>query len=151
ILDRHPVLDMRFVEREGKVFQEPREGGASAFELVEIGPTSPDALRKMIAEEASRPFDLANGPLFRARILRLGPEENVAVSTMPHTVGDGWSISVLVRELSVLYAGAIAKTPAPLPQLPIDYRDFAYQQRRHLQGAVLEARLDHWRTALGGA
>jgi amino acid adenylation domain-containing protein len=151
IIRRHPVLNVRFVEREGAVWQEPREEGSAAFELVELGPTTPDALRQRIAEEAARPFDLARGPLFRARLLRLAPEEHVVVSTMHHTVGDGWSISVLVRELSLLYAGALSKTPVELPELPIDYRDFAYQQRHHLQGAVLEARLDHWRKALGGA
>src|SRR5207249_6834304 len=123
IVERHPVLRMRFVERDGGVWQEPREEGASPFELVELGPTPAEDLRRTITEEAARPFDLARGPLFRARLFRLGPDEHVVVSTMHHAVGDGWSISVLVREPSQLYSGRVSGAPVALPELAIGYLD----------------------------
>nr|AYN44405.1 nonribosomal peptide synthetase [Cloning vector H69C977B_s32] len=151
IVRRHPVLGMRFVERDGRVWQEPRANQDVPFEQVTLGETSPEALRLLIAEEAARPFDLTNGPLFRAKLFCLDEAAHVVVATMHHTVGDGWSISVLVRELSQLYAGRVSGQPVTLPELPVDYRDFAYQQRRHLQGEVLEQRLDHWRKTLHGA
>ncbi|WNZ58795.1 amino acid adenylation domain-containing protein [Myxococcus sp. MxC21-1] len=151
IVRRHPVLGMRFVERDGRVWQEPRANQGVPFEQVTLGETSPEALRLLIAEEATRPFDLTNGPLFRAKLFRLDEAAHVVVATMHHTVGDGWSISVLVRELSQLYAGRVSGQPVTLPELPVDYRDFAYQQRRHLQGEVLEQRLGHWRKKLHGA
>ncbi|QDE97917.1 non-ribosomal peptide synthetase [Myxococcus xanthus] len=151
IVQRHPVLGMRFVERDGGVWQEPRTQRTVPFEQVTLGPTSPEALRGLIDEEAARPFDLANGPLFRAKLFRLGDTEHVVVATLHHTVGDGWSISVLARELSQLYAGRVSGQPVSLSALAVDYRDYAYQQRRHLQGEVLDQRLDHWRQVLRGA
>ncbi|ATB48375.1 non-ribosomal peptide synthetase [Corallococcus macrosporus DSM 14697] len=151
IVRRHPVLGMRFVERDGRVWQEPRASQDVPFEQVTLGATTPEALRGLIAEEAGRPFDLTNGPLFRAKLFRRSAAEHLVVATMHHTVGDGWSISVLVRELSQLYAGRVSGQPVTLPELPVDYLDFAFQQRRHLQGEVLEKRLDHWRKTLQGA
>ncbi|XXF74928.1 amino acid adenylation domain-containing protein [Myxococcaceae bacterium GXIMD 01537] len=151
IVRRHPVLGVRFVERDGGVWQEPRARDEVPFEVASIGRASGEELRRLIAEEATRPFDLSNGPLFRAKLLRLSEEEHVLVATLHHTVGDGWSMSVLARELSQLYSGRISGQPARLPALPIDYRDYAYQQRRHLQGEVLKKRLDHWHETLRGA
>jgi len=151
IVQRHQVLGMRFVERDGRVWQEPRAQQDVTFEHAALEETSDDALRRAIEEEAARPFDLAHGPLFRAKLFRLSPTTHVLVATMHHTVGDGWSISVLVRELSQLYAGRVSGQPAALPELSVDYLDFAYQQRQHLQGEVLEKRLDHWRKTLQGA
>ncbi len=151
IVQRHPVLGMRFVERDGHVWQEPRAQQEVPFEHVPLEGASEAALRRAILDEAARPFDLANGPLFRAKLFRLAASAHVLVATMHHTVGDGWSISVLVRELSQRYAGRVSGQPASLPELTVDYLDFAYQQRRHLQGEVLAQRLDHWRRTLHGA
>ena len=149
ILARHTVLNMRFVERDGRVWQEP--GVPAPLELVELGPVSPEELRRQVVTEAARPFDLANGPLFRARLFRLAKDEHVVVSTMHHTVGDGWSISVLVKELSALYVARAAGKSLVLPPLTINYLDFAYRQRQLLSGAVLERRLEHWKQVLSGA
>nr|AQM37584.1 nonribosomal peptide synthetase [Myxococcus virescens] len=151
IVQRHPVLGVRFVEREGGVWQEPRTQHTVPFEQVALGPTSPEALRGLIDEEAARPFDLSNGPLFRAKLFQLDETEHVVVATLHHTVGDGWSISVLARDLTQLYAGRILGKPAALPALAVGYRDYAYQQRRSLQNEALEQRLDHWRQLLRGA
>ena len=106
--------------------------------------------RRVAEEEARRPFDLARGPLLRAALLRLADEEHVLVVTMHHIVSDGWSMSVLVREVGALYKAHGEGVAAPLPELPIQYADFAVWQRRWLAGRVLEKHLDYWKRQLGG-
>jgi amino acid adenylation domain-containing protein len=103
---------------------------------------------RLANEEAQRPFDLARGPLLRALLLRLGDEDHVLVLTMHHIVSDGWSMGVLFRELNVLYGAYVAGRPSPLPELPIQYADFAHWQREWLQGEVLEAQLSYWKEQL---
>jgi len=104
--------------------------------------------RRLIAEEAQRPFDLSVGPLLRGTLLRMGEEDYVAMLTTHHIVSDGWSLDVFVRELLLLYSGFASGKPALLPDLPVQYADFAHWQRRWLQGDVLERQLDYWRTRL---
>ncbi len=105
---------------------------------------------RIAAEEAGRPFDLEAGPLFRARLLRLGAEEHVLVLVMHHVVTDGWSLGVLFRELSALYAASLAGAPPPLPPLPLQYTDFAAWQRG--EGSVdAGGDREFWRAALRGA
>jgi amino acid adenylation domain-containing protein/non-ribosomal peptide synthase protein (TIGR01720 family) len=100
--------------------------------------------------EAKRPFDLARGPLIRTTLLKLGDEDYLFLLTMHHIVSDGWSTGVLIRELSVLYPAFAAGEPSPLPELRIQYPDFAAWQRNWLQGETLEQQLDYWRGALAG-
>ncbi len=109
------------------------------------------AAQRLATEEAQQPFDLAQGPLLRARLLRLGEEEHIVVLTVHHIVSDGWSLGVLVQEVATLYAAFKAKEPSPLPELPIQYADFAHWQREWLQGEILEAQLAYWRQQLGGS
>ncbi|MCI4061312.1 amino acid adenylation domain-containing protein [Micromonospora sp. R77] len=92
--------------------------------------------------ELHRPFDLATGPLFRALVWQLGPDDHLLVLAMHHIVSDGWSMGVLVRELGAAYAGE------PLPELPVQYADYAGWQRQELTGDRLTAELDHWRERL---
>jgi len=99
-------------------------------------------------EEAAQPFDLERGPLFRARLLRLGAAEHWLLLTMHHIVTDGWSSGVLRRELSVLYEAFGKGRPSPLPELRVQYADYAVWQREWLQGEVLEAQLSYWKEAL---
>ncbi|MCA1657436.1 MAG: condensation domain-containing protein, partial [Actinobacteria bacterium] len=107
------------------------------------------ALRRS-REESWRPFDLARGPLVRARLYRLGPEDHLAALTMHHAVSDGWSIGVLVYEAGVLYEAFAKGEPSPLPELPIQYADYAVWQRGWLKGEVLDAQLGYWRGVLAG-
>jgi amino acid adenylation domain-containing protein len=109
-----------------------------------------EALR-LATEEARRPFDLTQAPLFRAKVLRLGEEENLLLLTLHHIVSDGWSMGILFRELSALYDAFCSGKPAALPQLPIQYPDFAVWQRQWLQGEVLETQLSYWKKQLAGA
>jgi condensation domain-containing protein len=109
-----------------------------------------EALRLATAE-AQRPFDLVEGPLVRAALLRLGAEEHVLLLTMHHIVSDGWSMGVLVRELAALYEAFRRGEPSPLGELPVQYADYAVWQREWLSGEVLEEQLDYWRRQLAGA
>ncbi|HZI05477.1 MAG TPA: amino acid adenylation domain-containing protein, partial [Archangium sp.] len=106
--------------------------------------------KRLSGEEAMRPFDLARGPLLRGTLVRLGEEEHVLLFNMHHIVSDGWSMQVLVREVSALY-GAFSRGGEPrLPELPVQYADFAVWQREWLSGEVLEAQIGFWKEQLGG-
>ena len=108
-------------------------------------------VQRLAAEEARRPFDLARGPLLRITLLRLGEEEHVGLLTMHHIVSDGRSTGILIREMAVLYEAFSAGRSSPLPELPIQYADFADWQRQWLQGEVLETQLAYWKQLLLGA
>src|SRR6202035_2710140 len=106
---------------------------------------------RLLRDEARRPFDLERGPLFRSGLLRLAETEHVLLLTMHHIVSDGWSTGVLLRELAALYAAFLAGRPSPLPELPIQYADFARWQRQWLRGEALAAQIDYWRGRMAGA
>ncbi|MGC2062020.1 MAG: amino acid adenylation domain-containing protein, partial [Thermodesulfovibrionales bacterium] len=108
-----------------------------------------EALR-LAREEAQQPFDLVLGPLIRVALLQLKEEEHLLLVTMHHIVSDGWSIGILARELSALYNAFSTGLPSPLPDLPIQYADFAVWQRQYMQGEVLERQMLYWRDQLGG-
>src|SRR6185369_8692340 len=94
-------------------------------------------------------FDLTRGPLLRVTLMKLDDEEHLLVLTMHHIVSDGWSMGVLIGEFVQLYEAFVAERPSPLPDLPIQYADYAYWQRQWLQGDVLETQLAYWRRQLG--
>jgi hypothetical protein len=108
-------------------------------------------VRTLASEALHEPFDLASGRLVRATLLRLMPEEHVLILVIHHITSDGWSMQVLLRELATLYAAYAGGRPSPLPDLPIQYADYARWQRSHFQGWVLEQELTHWREELRGA
>jgi amino acid adenylation domain-containing protein len=106
-----------------------------------------EALR-LAAREGQRPFDLARGPLLRVSVLRLGPEDHVLVFTTHHIISDGWSQGIIVREVSELYRACLTGTQAELPELPLQYADYALWERERLEGESLATRLAYWREAL---
>ncbi|MFL5543021.1 MAG: amino acid adenylation domain-containing protein, partial [Longimicrobiaceae bacterium] len=110
-----------------------------------------DEARRIVHDEVRRPFDLAAGPLLRARLLRLADEEHVLVLAMHHVVSDGWSLGVLFRELGALYDAFSRGAPPPLDPLPLQYADYAAWQREHWTEERLAAQLEWWRRALAGA
>jgi hypothetical protein len=141
ILRRHEVLRTMIVTVADKPLQSIAP--ATAFTLPErdLGALPQDQrhaeTQRLASEEASRPFDLASGPLLRAVLLGLKPEEHVLLLTMHHIVTDGWSTGTFYRELSALYGAFSKGKPSPLPELPIQYADFAAWQRQWLQGKNL--------------
>ncbi|HEX8558226.1 MAG TPA: amino acid adenylation domain-containing protein, partial [Pyrinomonadaceae bacterium] len=107
--------------------------------------------RRLAEAEARRPFDLAAGPLLRVSLLRLSADEHVLLFTMHHIISDGWSIGVLVGEVAALYAAFVKGEESPLPELSIQYADFAVWQRDYMKGEALERQLSYWRERLKGA
>ncbi|BCG24566.1 pyoverdine synthetase D [Pseudomonas tohonis] len=106
-------------------------------------------LRQEALAESLRPFDLEQGPLLRVRLIRLGAEQHVLLLTLHHIVSDGWSMNVLIDELGQLYAAAVEGRAANLPDLPVQYADYALWQRSWLEAGEQERQLAYWRAALG--
>jgi amino acid adenylation domain-containing protein len=109
------------------------------------------AVRAAAEAEARRPFDLTQGPILRAELLALAPDDHVLLLTSHHIVIDGWTQGILNRELGALYEAFRDGKPSPLPELPIQYGDFAAWQRAFLSGDVLARQLAYWTAQLGGA
>jgi FkbM family methyltransferase len=106
---------------------------------------------RLLAKESGRGFDLAAGPLLRVLVVRGGEQEHVVHLGMHHVVGDAWSMGVLARELTALFAAFSRGAASPLPELPVQYPDFAVWQRAWLRGEVLAAHLGFWQRQLAGA
>ncbi|HTS21513.1 MAG TPA: amino acid adenylation domain-containing protein [Casimicrobiaceae bacterium] len=152
IVRRHEALRTRFVVVDGEPWQEIVPEVTLAVDVEDLreipAAEREDEARRRVAAEAHADFDLEHGPLFRARLLRLGPSEHWLLIAMHHIVSDAWSSAVLAREVSGLYAAFHAGEPSPLPALEIQYADFAVWQREWLQGETLERQLEYWRSAL---
>ena len=108
-------------------------------------------LSALMADNANHMFDLTEGTLFIAKLVRLSPQAHVLLVNMHHSISDGWSIGVFRRELATLYGAFCQGQTSPLPPLPIQYADFAHWQRQWLQGDVLQPQIDYWKTQLDGA
>jgi len=154
IVRRHEALRTTFATTKGRPVQAIAPTLALALNVVELDKLSkPDResnVRRLVAEEAQRPFDLTHGPLVRATVLRLGQEENALLLTMHHIVSDGWSMSIFFRELAALYEAYSAGRPSLLPELSIQYTDYAVWQRNRLQGDVLRNHIAYWKNQLNG-
>ena len=152
ILRRHEVLRTTFPALDGRPLQ--RISPSLTIPLPTWDLTDrPENEREeralqLVNREARQPFNLAEGPLFRAVLIRLAAEDHLLLFNMHHIVSDGWSMSVLYRELGALYSGFAAGRPSPLAELPIQYADFAQWQRQWLQGDTLERQVSYWKRQL---
>ena len=154
VVARHEALRTTFAEADGVPEQRiaPADTGFHLAEHDLAGHPGAEAeLGRLAAEEARAPFDLERGPLFRGLLVRLAPDDHALLLTMHHVASDGWSMGVLTRELSALYAAFLRGEPDPLPPLPVQYADYAAWQRRWVEGEVLRAQADYWTRALSGA
>jgi amino acid adenylation domain-containing protein len=109
-----------------------------------------EALR-IVCEEGKKPFNLSEGPLLRVRLVRLQPERHTLVLVLHHIVTDGWSISILFREVTTCYAAFIKNQTPDLPEISIQYAEYAQWQREHMSGALLASEIEHWKNKLEGA
>ncbi|MBZ4423339.1 non-ribosomal peptide synthetase, partial [Myxococcus sp. RHSTA-1-4] len=155
LVRRHESLRTTFRAEGGLPVQVISPAGRVALEVVDLD-GHPRALRdedarRRAEEESLRPFDLAEGPLLRTSLLRLGEQEHVLVLVMHHIVSDGWSMGVLVREVASLYEAFSQGQPPRLPEMPVQYPDYAVWQRDWLKGEVLESQLGYWKQQLDGA
>jgi amino acid adenylation domain-containing protein len=154
IVARHESLRTTFTSAEGKPLQVVSPFAPSELKVTRLGHVPAEArearLRQLVKDEAKRPFDLKTGPLLRASLVELGPRDHVLLFTMHHIISDGWSKSVLVREVAALYEAFSAGRPSPLEELPVQYADYAVWQREWLEGAHVEGQLAYWREQLAG-
>jgi amino acid adenylation domain-containing protein len=155
IVRRHEGLRTVFSYEGGEPVQVVVPGGEVRVPLVDLS-ALPEAerdevVRHLATLELGRGFDLSVWPLLRATLVRRKPRKHDLLFVVHHAVADGWSMGVLFRELGMLYEGISAGRPSPLPELPLQYPDFALWQRRRLQGPHLESLLAYWRGQLADA
>ena len=154
ILQRHEVLRTTFPSQDGQpkpVLTPQTNLTLPVVDLEEFPETERKVIVQQLAkEEAQQPFDLATGPLFRFKLLRLAAVEHVLLLTIHHIVFDGWSYDILFQELAALYEAWSTDKPSLLPSPSIQYADFANWQRQWLQGEVLESQLSYWKQQLSG-
>ncbi len=155
IVARHEPLRTTFAALDGRPAQVIAPPSHLALPAVDLGGLPPARreleVHALAREEARRTFDLARGPLVRTTLLRLAAGEHAMLLNMHHIVSDGWSLEIFLRDLGVLYQAFSERRPSPLPELPIQYADFASWQRQWLSGGVLDAQLAYWRGRLAGA
>jgi amino acid adenylation domain-containing protein/FkbM family methyltransferase len=155
LVRRHEVLRTTFAMVAGQPMQQINPPYAIRLPIVDLsglGVREREAeSRRLAAEEARRPFDLARAPLLRGGLIRLDQDEHILLLTMHHIVADGWSLGVLARELSALYQGLVAGHGAELPDLPIQYADYGAWQREVLEGPYGREQVEYWTRQLAGA
>ncbi len=153
ILRRHEILRTRFHSIDGQPVQMISPTQPLTLKLVEFQdfPNPEEEFQSFIKKEVPLPFDLEKGPLFRAYLLRLSPDEHVLFLNLHHIIFDGWSEGVLNKELGLLYESFSIGKPSPLSELPIQYADFASWQRQWLQGENLDRQLSYWKKRLEDA
>jgi amino acid adenylation domain-containing protein len=154
IVARHENLRTVFISADGQPIQFIASADAgfalNEHDLRGMAEGKQAAVDQVCAAEASRPFDLSAGPLIRGELLRLGDDEHILLVTQHHIISDGWSVSLFIQELCTLYAAFSQRQSDPLPELAIQYADYATWQRQWLQGDVLDAQINFWRHHLNG-
>jgi amino acid adenylation domain-containing protein/non-ribosomal peptide synthase protein (TIGR01720 family) len=154
IIQRHEILRTIFPAKDGRPVQVIVSASSLTLPVVDLRGL-PDVSREAEVQhralaESRQLFDLARGPLWSVKLLRLADEEHVFLLNMHHIVFDAWSFDVFFRELTALYTAFSTGQPSSLPALPLQYSDVALWQRTWLQGAMLEAQLTYWKQQLGG-
>ena len=154
VVRRHEILRTTFSLLDGEPMQIVAAAGLAGMSVVDLGSLPEtereDELRRRVAEETKRCFDLEKGPLFQVSLLLIDHEESVLIINMHHIISDGWSMPIFFRELAISYE-AFAKNKSPvLPELPIQYADYAIWQRERLRGDFLEEQVSYWKKQLEG-
>ncbi|MFB7333683.1 amino acid adenylation domain-containing protein [Streptomyces adustus] len=154
VADRHEVLRSRIAVDDGRPVQIVEPGEVFTTELTDLTALPADRAEAQALDlartDAATPFALDGAPLLRSRIVRIAEDAHLLVLVLHHTVGDGWSLPVLWRELSADYAARLRGTTADLPELPVQYADFAHWQQRRMDTDGFAGELEHWRATLAG-
>ncbi len=155
IIQRHEILRASFTTIEGRPQVQIADNVALPIVFSVLSDADEQtALQKaenLVGKEAATPFNLDQAPLLRCRLLQIAPDDHVFVLNMHHIISDGVSLSIFIKELAVLYQAFLHKQPNPLPELPVQYFDFAQWQRSFLDGEKLNQQLDYWKETLSGA
>jgi len=155
IVRRHETLRTTFVmQKDGMPCQVIAPPSRLPLPLIDLQ-ALPSAQReteamRLATTDAQQAFDLSKGPLFRAQLLRLGVDEHALLLNMHHLISDGWSMGIFTRELRALYEAFSNGESSPLPELPIQYADFALWQREQMHGENFQAQLAYWKQQLSG-
>lgn len=155
LAERHEVLRTVFrATADDDAEQLIAAGSGNALEIVDLSALAAEArlarAAELVAENASTPFDLESGPVWRVRLLKLDAQTHWLSIVVHHIVADGWSASVLMRDLGALYAAHAGKSAVALPELPIQFADYALWQRDWAAAGELDRQLAYWQTKLGG-
>ncbi len=155
IIARHEALRTNFCtfnEQPVQVIADSLTLSVPVVDLTELPESEREiACQQLARTEATRTFDLASSPLIRACVVKLKEVEHALVLTVHHIVVDGWSTGILMRELAIIYSVLCKNLSPELPELPIQYADFAIWQRQWLQAEVLQTQLDYWKQLLKNA
>jgi len=153
IVVRHESLRTRFELREGIPQQVIRPAQPVEVELIDLSgaPDAPERALEIASAQAREGFDLSADRLFRVALVKLGDEDHLLALTLHHIITDAWSMGVLGRELGELYGGFASGRPVELPELPIQYGDYAVWQQQWMDSGGLAAQLDYWKQKLDGA
>ncbi|AUB41615.1 Glutamate-1-semialdehyde aminotransferase [Nostoc flagelliforme CCNUN1] len=154
IIKRHEILRTSFAISDGQPIQVISPSVNLKLPVVDLQHIPQQQreveLYRLAKEEAQTGFDLTQAPLLRVKLLRLDGEDHVILLTFHHIVSDGWSTDILIREVAAVYTTFCAGRPSSLPQLPIQYADFAVWQRQWLEGEALNNQLAYWQKQLSG-
>ena len=154
VVDRHEALRTTFQVRDGQPVQVVQDARRFELPLIDLRDLQPEQQEEEVARRrraaAELPFDLAADLLLRASLLKLAEQEHLLLLSTHHIASDGWSAQILWRELSTLYASFCLSEVSPLPELAIQYADYAAWQRNQLQGQRLREHLGYWRKRLEG-
>jgi surfactin family lipopeptide synthetase A len=152
IVRRHEVLRTNFININGEIVQKIQPPRLLDIPIIDLQLYSEAeqaiAVKEFAAAERAKPFDLQNGEIFRCQLLCLSETYHILVLAVHHIAADGWFMGIFLRELVSIYEALLQSNPSPLPELPIQYADFAAWQRNWLQGEVLERHLNYWRQQL---
>ena len=155
IVQRHEALRTTFAMVDGEPVQRIAAAKDSHFLLrdhdLRRHADSESGLRQLYEEEAHANFDLEAGPLIRGRLIRQEEDQYALLITMHHIISDGWSVGVFFSELSTLYGAFVRRAADPLPELAVQYPDYAVWQRNWMQGDVLRQQAEYWKATLAGA
>jgi amino acid adenylation domain-containing protein len=155
VVQRHEVFRTTFAAVDGMPYQVIAAERTLEVPVVDLGTVpaeSQDAeVQRLMSEGVRQPFDLQNGPVFRASLLRLNEREHVLLLNSHHIANDGWSLWQFMNELGEFYGAFCTSRPPSLPELPVQYADFAAWQRNWMDGEVLEEQLSYWKSKLAGA
>lgn len=152
IVRRHEALRTTLVNVGGRLFQIITSNPVVNLKIVDLSSfvqrKREELASQRLEAEANRPFELAHGPLFRSTLLKLGDTEHMLLLVLDHAIADGWSLGILLRELSAHYLAFCEGLTSPLLEPALQYRDYAIWQRDKWRGETLENELSFWRQRL---
>jgi amino acid adenylation domain-containing protein len=155
VVQRHASLRTIFDSVNGECRQvvlTDCEVSISVIDLANVPESARDAeALRLVGEHGRKSFDLTEGPLLRCLLVRLAPKQHILLLVMHHIITDGWSISILFKELTACYAAFVRNETPSLPELPLQYSDYAQWQREYVDGEVLTRQMEYWKDKLASA